>query len=415
MDLISKCFGSCPPELPKFYSISKRILSLNSLQQNRYFEEEFLYYHTKYRCEMGNQIDECINSNLRSKFHLKGLMATGKSYFLSDYVLRKRVKGKNAKFRILYINNSVEFIRCPLSYLFNEIIFMLNSDFNEIIDEVSLKIWFEKLNEDQSSKAWGKYMDFLFCLKKYFNYKGIKMILIWDQINVLYRTSKMIKDEIKIYKDLTNSHTFFDHIILSASSNNEEINIKNEKVSIIEMNPFEVFNKTEFLNLIQEEISLWNLVPNDIKKENISEYTKYISELSDILNFSISEYHSYKSIAWDHDLYCFTTKEKNFQSNRDKYFEKRKIEIEKSEEKFRTEYLKNTNDLNEYSSIIKKIRVFNEKLHYFEGKTVKIVLILAKTKIFFRTPTILRKNQHFTINNFYFTFKKRKFLFVLHL
>ena len=114
MTLISEFFSSCPSEMPNFYSINKRILSMNILQENRYFEEEFLYYNTKYRSEMKNQIDEYLSSNLNQRLFLKGLMTTGKSYFLSDYVLRKRAQGKNAKVRILYINNSEGFLDAQL-------------------------------------------------------------------------------------------------------------------------------------------------------------------------------------------------------------------------------------------------------------------------------------------------------------
>ena len=163
---------------------------------------------------------------------------------------------------------------------------MLFSDFLEKNNEIDFAQWFHKLNKNQF--IWGVYTDFFLILKEYFNSKGIQLVIIWDQINVLYRNTSKTKKGYTFFEDLTESYTFFNYIILSASNDNEEINIENEKIRLLEINPFEVFQKHEFINLIQSEIDLWNLIPSDIKKNNASEYRRYISYLSEILNYSIS-------------------------------------------------------------------------------------------------------------------------------
>ena len=357
----------CPEEMPKFYAINKAILSMNSMQPDRYFEKTFLYYNTHYRDSVRNQIDEFLSSELSLKIQLKGLMGSGKSYFLSDYVLRKRVQREHAKFRILYINNSEQFLRGPLTYLFNELKYMLCFDFDRD-DGLDFKKWFSILNDNQSIMNKENYMNFLLELKRYYKSKGIKFILIWDQINVLYRDENKTKSGFSLYENLTESFTFFDHIILSASNNNKEINLEVEEITTIEMNPFEVFNKKEFRSLIEVEAAIFNLIPSDVKKEEIS---YYLSELCDILNFSITEYHFYKTTAWDDKNRCSKIKDKTAKSDQNNYFEKREIAILKSEQKFRKEYLKDINDLNFYNSTLKKIQVYNEKMHILEGTTVK--------------------------------------------
>jgi len=281
----------CPVEIPKFYAINKVILSMNSMQPDRYYEKTFLYYDTLYRDSIRNQIDELLSSELSLKIQLKGLMGSGKSYFLSDYVLRKRVQRQHAKFRILYINNSEQFLRSPLAYLFNELKYMIWFDF-ENNEDFDFKKWLNILNKNRCMENKTTYLEFLSELKDYYKSKGIKVILIWDQINVLYRDENKTKSGFSLYENLTESDTFFNHIILSASNNNKEINLEVEEITTIEMNPFEVFNKKEFRSLIDAEAAIFNLIPSDVEKEEISHY---LSELCDILNFSICEYFFYKS------------------------------------------------------------------------------------------------------------------------
>ena len=358
-----------PEEMPKFYAINKAILSMNSMQPDRYFEKTFLYYNTLYRDSIKNQIDEHLSSELGFKIQLKGLMGSGKSYFLSDYVLRKRVQRQKAKFRIMYANNSEQFLRSPLPYLFNELKYMICFDFDRD-DGLDFKKWFKILNENQSIMNKENYMKFLLELKLYYNSKGIKVILIWDQINVIYRDENKTESGFSIYKTMTDNYTYFDNIILSASNNNKEINLEVEEIITIEMNPFEVFNKKEFRSLIETEASIFNLIPSDIKKEAI---LHYVSEFSDILNFSISEYYFYKSTTWDIKLHCSNIKDNTEKTNLTNYFDNREIAIRRSEQNFRKEYLKNIDDLNFYHSTLKKIQVYNNKMHIFEENTVKIV------------------------------------------
>lgn len=249
---------------------------------------------------------------------------------------------------------------------------MFWSDFFEKNDQINFEEWFEKLNQSQIFDRWKiPYIDFFLKTKNYFNSKGIKLIIIWDQINVLYRTQSKIGEELIIYKTLTNNNLLFDHIILSSSNNNEEINMKDKNTKPLEINPFEVFNKSEFKNLVQVEIDLLNLIPSDINKENPSEYKKYISDLCEMLNFQICEYHCYKSMAWDDDFLCFKIKNKNFDTNREKYYRRRKAEIQNSEEKFREVYLKRASNLKDYYFTLKKIQVYNEKNNIFAEETVK--------------------------------------------
>jgi len=76
-------------------------------------------------------------------------------------------------------------------------------------------------------------------------------------------------------------------------------------------------------------------------------------------------------IAWDDDILCSKIQDKSAKTNQMNYFKKREIAIHKSEQKFRKEYLKDINDLNFYNSTLKKIQVYNEKMHIFEETTVK--------------------------------------------
>lgn len=366
MAWIKNFYLTCPEEMPKLYAINKAILSMNSMQPDRYLEKNFLYYNTLYHDGMRNQIDDLLSSELIFKIQLKGQMVSGKSYFLSDYVLRKRVKRQQAEFRILYINNSEQFLRRPLDYLFNELKYMVCFDFEQNGD-LDFTKWLSILNKNRCMRNDKTYLEFLGDLKNYYNSKGIKVILIWDQINVLYRDENKADSGFKLFKEMTQSNLFFDHIILSASNNNKEINLEVEEIVTIEVDPFKVFNKREFRSLIEVEAALFNLIPSDVKKDSASQY---FSELSDILNFSISEYFFYKSTAWDDDLFCFNIKDSTAKTNETNYCENRKIMIRNSEQKFRKEYLKSNDDLYFYYLNLQKIQVYDDKMHIFEKITV---------------------------------------------
>ena len=115
-------------EFPKFYKIDSTLLSPNLLQQDRYLESNFTYLSTKYR----DLIYEKIQKNQESeKIVLTGIQSSGKSFFLSDFVLRQRSLGENSKNRVLYVNNSEEYWANPIRYIINELIYALCFDCDE--------------------------------------------------------------------------------------------------------------------------------------------------------------------------------------------------------------------------------------------------------------------------------------------
>ena len=361
-----KQFFSRDKKMPNLYAIDRMTLSMNELQSDRYMEREFLYYNTLYRDSIREKIECLLTEPKNRKIHLVGLMGSGKSYFLSDYVLRNRFQGPEHKFRILYINNSQEFLSDHINYLFNEIKYMVCLDFEN--NKFDFEGWLEKLYQSRFPRKHSIYFEFLEELKIYYKSRGISLILIWDQINVMYRMKKQNKLGFQIYSELTGNESYFDHMVLSASNNNQEINIEASKIITIEMNPFDIFNKKELVNLIEAETEFFKLIPLDVNKENIFEY---VSALSESLNFSVTEYYFYKFTAWDSKLHCSIISKNSAETNENNYFTARSIAIQKSERKFREEYLKDDNDVNFYNSIIKKIQIFNQNIYIFDGNTVK--------------------------------------------
>ena len=361
-----KQFFSRDKKMPNLYAIDRMTLSMNELQSDRYMERDFLYYNTLYRDSIREKLDCLLKERENNRIHLVGLMGSGKSYFLSDYGFQ----GPEHKFRILYINNSQEFLRNSMDYLLNEIQYMICLDFE--VDFENEKFHFGKLlellNQNRIHSEQSIYFDFLKKLKFYYKSRGIFLILIWDQINVMHRIENQNKPGFKIYSQLTENNFYFDYIILSASNNNQEINIEASQIITIEMNPFDIFNKKELVNLIIAETKFFKLFPLDVNKENISEY---VSALSEFLNFSVTEYYFYKFTAWDSKLHCSIISKNSAETNENNYFTARSIAIRKSERKFREEYLKDDDDVNFYNSIIKKIQIFNQNIYIFDGNTVK--------------------------------------------
>ena len=267
----------------------------------------------------------------------------------------------------------------PIAYLFNEIQYMICFDF-ENNDQFNFKQQLATLYKSLSPAKIGVFYDFFENLKIYYNSMGIKVIIIWDQINVLYQAENKENRGYKIYLALTQTPTLFNHVILSASNNNKEIQIEGPQFTTIKMDPFAIFNKKEFISLITAEAIFFNLIPSNFNKGNISEY---IADLCEILNFSITEYHSYKFTAWNSALCSSSIQNFTAEKNQNSYFKNRKIAIRKSERKFREEYLRDDDDFNSYYLAQRKIRCFNENISISENTSVKLIkTLIFKPQIF---------------------------------
>ena len=340
-------------DLPIFYNVNKIALSMNLLQYDRYLEEDFLYYQTNYSKTIKEKIDKIFYEKENCTVLLKGLQGSGKSYFLSDFVLRNRINGIDSKLRILYVNNSDFYMQKPLLYIFNELKYMLCFDIAKN-DQFSKEImkWFQLFKEYPEFYDIKKFLAFL---KKEFNLKGIKMILVWDQINILYRKKADSQNAFNYFVEIINNYTFFNVIFLSASNNNEQINTIKAAFSI-EFDPFQVFTMNEIYNLIKiESFNLYR--PKDIDNLKVDEYS--ISLCSSFDN-SISEYYYYKKCLWNDNLKKSFINQISQKEAFSIYLEKRKAAIHLSEQNFRNEYIKNTDVLAEYYKTIKKILSFEE-------------------------------------------------------
>ena len=193
---------------------------------------------------------------------------------------------------------------------------------------------------------------------------GIKVIIIWDQINVFNQVENAKYPGFLIYLTLTQTETLFNHVVLCASNNNKEIQIVGPQFTTIKMDPF------EFISLITAEAIFFNLIPSNFNKETISEY---ITDLCEILNFSITEYHFYKLTAWNSELYSSSIQNFTAEENQSSYFKNRKIAIRKSERNFREQYLRDDDDFDSYYLVKRKIRCFNENISIFEDTSVKLI------------------------------------------
>jgi len=370
---------------PNFYSVDPIVISRNFLQPDRYFEAKFRYCNTVYRQSIFEKINQIISSNDQSKIKLTGLQGSGKSFFLSDYVLRKRILGKTAKTRIFYINNSDKFIQDSWSYFFKELVYMLIFDLEmdqKDFKEISLEIDFGKpienpqdifqwllfLNENQSEEKKGFFFDFLQKLKKYFNNLNIKLILIWDQIKSFFRDEHKNNSNIYTFGNLTQSFTYFDHIMLSASNINQELQNLDESFLKIDIMPFKVFTKIELRNLVKTEFSSYSHYrPNDKKKE---EFEKYSLDLCEFLHYSISEYFIYKKTSWDIENKILQINAKSFSDLRANYLEKRAEAMRESENHFRKEYIKSKDKLFHYNEALAKILTYDEISNLSQEKKV---------------------------------------------
>ena len=103
---------------------------------------------------------------------------------------------------------------------------------------------------------------FLTKLKIYYTEIGIKLVIIWDQINVLERDEN--KNDL-LYQEVTRDFSLFHCIFLSASNNNKVIKAAtfNEYFTIEEIDPFKVFDKNEFCKLVKILIEKYDYKPMD--------------------------------------------------------------------------------------------------------------------------------------------------------
>lgn len=313
-------------------------------------------------------------TNLK-KSCLTGLQSSGKSFFLSDFVLRQRVLGEKSKFRILYINNNEDFGIDSVDYLWNELFYMLLSDI-EIYDQGDLtelnyddfknfstkKELFQALYSLKQEIDFTKFFDFLRKIKKYFQKKGIKLMIVWDQINVLFRPPPPHPNprRMNFFWELTESSFYFEYFIFSASNSNTEMNQKYlEKYKENEINPFSLFTFREIYHLVFQELQ--NHLPKDVPN-SLREIYDYTFRVCCLCNFSLSEYHSYKLSCWDRKKKVFLLPKMTETEISENFLESRKQEIIDSEDKFRSENIKNIFALRDYYIALRKIITFEEFL-----------------------------------------------------
>ena len=190
--------------LPEFYCIDNIALSLNSLQRDRYPGKKFRYCLTEDRKAKIVEILQLIENDV-SFIKLTGMPGLGKSYFLSDFVLRQRVQGKSSPFRIIYVNNSDEYLTFPYRYLLNELKFMLFCEFS--IDLVRGKLLAMLVDDSIESLK-----NNLKWLKNYYNGQGIKVVLIWDQINAIDREQGKYSKAEQLFHDFEDGLAYFDSV-----------------------------------------------------------------------------------------------------------------------------------------------------------------------------------------------------------
>ena len=355
---------------PHFYSIDKIALSPNDLQHDRYYEDTFLYYFTEHRKEAYVNMMDLLLKNPKNRIKVVGMQGSGKSHFLSDFVLRARIE-KNDKFRVFYVNYNELFTKYPRRYLENELKYMVANEAEvQLIKETFISLNHEIVGMEPFLKS-------LLVLKKHYNSCGIKLVLVWDQINIIYRDETITKcpDAFLYFRNLITVTYYFDNIILSASNNNKDINdlVNYKKICI---NPFKVFTNLELLQIIRAEAKTFK--PNDIsqKKEEIRDYS---NELGDQLWFSMSEYCFFKLAFYNKNT------RKTFIESFSKanafiaYMKHRNYWIHKSEENFRNEYVRLEIDSLEYAKVLSKV-VYSDEIEKISDKVnINIFYLLRKS------------------------------------
>ena len=282
------------------------MISRNLLQQDKYNQAYFLYYFTEIRKQYYNEIIEFLKT--KKQILINSAQGSGKSYFLSDLVLRQRILGSDSEFRILYINSSENYLKQSRSYLFLELLATVSMDFDEnskwsfcVLEKLPKIIENPKKLLDclffvksSSNNAFPKNIIVLLTLlKEYYNTKGKKFVLIWDQVNELYRKTNEYHSEIEIYKMLDNNECF-DCCVIGSTNNVKDIIIRldlaYEDDFIFELNPFLMFSteKKELLPLIYEEAIGFH--PKDNNEKDILSYAE---KLFNYLEGSLTEYYYY--------------------------------------------------------------------------------------------------------------------------
>ena len=354
VDINEKLKGSF---LPDFYSVNNFALSMNYLQTDRYLEKSFVYYHTNHRKSIMMKIDEIMRKNKKNKILITGLQGSGKSHFLSHFVLSHRIQGINSKLRILYVNNSAHYLQTSLDYIINELKYMLCCDIVEGDKQFSDFLLEHLILFDKVLHSGKKQLlfDFLVLLKDKLNSRNIKLILIWDQINVLYREPHKYFELLKFFQQISNNFKFFDDVFLSSSNNNLELSdLKNFALSI-EFNSFEIFENEELPNLIRFESYCYK--PKDIQVEKVGEFSKC---LCSFLNNSITEYYYYKKSLWNREEKLSLIPNMMQAEAFSYYLNERSIAIRESERKFRNEYINSPDKMISYYQAINKLLTHQE-------------------------------------------------------
>ena len=363
-----------PDGLPNFYKVNGNLLSRQGLQKDRFSKTEFTYYFTKYRQKISEElIKDCKMETKFNRFSITGLQCSGKSFFLADFVLRQRALGEKSDFRILYVNATKFFLQEPKPYLFVELLAAvcfdidLASSESESISELPSEITSEKQivqclkfllkRQNEWFQNRSLFTEFLEKLKDFYNSKGKKLILLWDQINELFKIQ--YEFEKTIFKAIAEAKNF-DIRIVSASNTNEEMEDRknNESNKEIEINPYLSFadtsegneNENELYELILAEAKDQKNRPVDIKESEIAAYVKALLKLIDN---SIIEYFYFK----------FTAKNicsLKFEDAKKKYDNERKRSIQDLEEKYRNKFIETYNNLCDYHISLKKILTFQE-------------------------------------------------------
>jgi len=350
-----------PKELPNFYSVNACVISPNLLQPDKYLDNKFTYYLTEYRKQILGQIKQVPQEKL--KIILTGIQDSGKSYFLSDYVLRQRSLCKDSDCRILYINNSEEYCKMPLDYIISELVYELCfecEDENELSDfeypprkdktitsKNQIVHWISYLRDHLTLVDLSSLRRFMKRMKKFLNAKGKKVILIWDQIHILYKKKASALDE-KIF-NIFCSRAIFDLIFVTSNGYDPIFKISLEDFQLY-VNPFQMFNEIELKKLIRLDCD--NYHPKDIMDLEI--YTDMVLEL---IEGSISEYHLYKKI-WNWSGFQCKILEKTFHEIKNDYITTRKEFIVNCEIKFMKEKIINFKNLMGYLECLRKFKAY---------------------------------------------------------
>ena len=119
-----------------------------------------------------------------------------------------------------------------------------------------------------------------------------------------------------------------------------------------------MFSNDELITLIAAEAENKENRPKDIGENDIRLYSECLAEK---LCYSITEYYYYCYFNYDMKKEKSTLGEMDFDIARQEYFKKRLESISNIEEKFRMEYLANSQAKTmRYAQILKKILVFRE-------------------------------------------------------